>query len=366
MNKKGKIVINSLIVFLAIAIVFFFAIVKANPDTYINSCQVLNNDYETYILTSNVGSSSVCFTVQATDITLDCNGYSIEFASSINGIGASGIIVNADNFKLKNCVINQGSTSTQNMAGIHIKPSADGTNLTGTVAIYVNVNGTNVSAIRDEGTNTFMKNVVGVSHGANSEVFYESGENAIIRNCNFHAGGADSTSCYFENSNNSYMYAGYCWPSGNLNPSNMQVLSLIGTNYTTINHTNLKLNSERDFVYMLNSHHNTLNKMSLISGNNARYGLKVEGSTNNLFNELDTQMELTPATFGGDILFDSDSIDNNVSNFTFYRFPLSNLTRISFNDYSGAISINATNYTNSFPVGFTHVNITCVVSTLFS
>ncbi|MCK4809126.1 MAG: hypothetical protein KAS90_05875, partial [Candidatus Aenigmarchaeota archaeon] len=79
-----------------------------DPD--ISSCSNLSTAGSIYTLTTNVSSADTCFTIEADNITLDCDGYTITYSQSSVGyaINNSG---GYDNITIKNCNIIISSTT---------------------------------------------------------------------------------------------------------------------------------------------------------------------------------------------------------------------------------------------------------------
>jgi parallel beta-helix repeat protein len=74
----------------------------------ISTCQTLNTANEYYALDSNItDDDGTCFTIGATNITLDCQGYTIDGDADASGYGVIINNANYDNFTLKNCTIQQ-------------------------------------------------------------------------------------------------------------------------------------------------------------------------------------------------------------------------------------------------------------------
>ncbi len=79
-------------------------------------CGTLPTVGEYYQLQNNVSSTGTCFTVSAANITIDCNGYGINFSSSSAGRGVYSTVFNTT---VKNCAfINQTGTS-DNSYGVY-------------------------------------------------------------------------------------------------------------------------------------------------------------------------------------------------------------------------------------------------------
>ncbi|MEM4367801.1 MAG: LamG domain-containing protein, partial [Candidatus Anstonellales archaeon] len=80
-----------------------------SADNSIYSCSLLDTPNKEYVLGSDVFSQGTCFSVIADNITLDCNGYTIDFGNSQIG---NGIFANSvRNITIKNCNIRQTNSS---------------------------------------------------------------------------------------------------------------------------------------------------------------------------------------------------------------------------------------------------------------
>jgi len=75
----------------------------------VDKCSILGFEGETYTLVTNVSTSeTTCFTITASDVTLDCGEYSITITnpdtkSDYNGNGNNGIYSDKPNTIIKNC-----------------------------------------------------------------------------------------------------------------------------------------------------------------------------------------------------------------------------------------------------------------------
>jgi hypothetical protein len=95
------------------------------PEANINSCQTLSSASTVYKLTSDVSSpSGNCMFIDADDVTLDCQGHKITFSTAGVNANDHAIYINAnwhtsrgDFFKIKNCIIQDGSYLTGNTTG---------------------------------------------------------------------------------------------------------------------------------------------------------------------------------------------------------------------------------------------------------
>ncbi|MBI4018655.1 MAG: right-handed parallel beta-helix repeat-containing protein, partial [Candidatus Aenigmarchaeota archaeon] len=100
------------------AVIFAFLPVLSYA-TEQSSCATLSST-DTYTLTQDVAATGTCFTITASDVTLDCAGYLINYSqssSSTYGVTVSG---SAHGFTIKNCRIMKGSPTTSSGYGIYI------------------------------------------------------------------------------------------------------------------------------------------------------------------------------------------------------------------------------------------------------
>ncbi len=58
---------------------FSIAIAAAGTGTVVSACGTLGNSGTTYLLTANVSSAGSCFSIQASDVTLNLNGYTVTY-----------------------------------------------------------------------------------------------------------------------------------------------------------------------------------------------------------------------------------------------------------------------------------------------
>ncbi|RME54783.1 hypothetical protein D6777_02700, partial [Candidatus Woesearchaeota archaeon] len=86
--------------------------------TSINTCQELNTANEIYILNADVKSNSTCFNVTAENVTLDCQGYMINY--SANGTLGYGVYTDQINSTIKNCNLYEGSATTNGKHAIYL------------------------------------------------------------------------------------------------------------------------------------------------------------------------------------------------------------------------------------------------------
>ncbi|MDP3026070.1 MAG: hypothetical protein Q8N63_00030, partial [Nanoarchaeota archaeon] len=93
----------------------------------LNSCVDLDSANLVYVLTQNVTSTGTCFTVSAGNVTLDCQGYKINY-STAGAISTYGVYSDQDHTTIKNCTIADGNTTTSavNRHGIYFSEAGSG------------------------------------------------------------------------------------------------------------------------------------------------------------------------------------------------------------------------------------------------
>jgi hypothetical protein len=122
-------------------------------EIFIDACQNLTSPATTYKLTRDVDSESSCFLLDGDGITLDCQGHTITY-SLAGGLGDYAIIVNegrptntyrGDYFKIKNCIIQDGSYLSGNTTGsaIYLKEADHGEILD----VFINTSGYGITGL---------------------------------------------------------------------------------------------------------------------------------------------------------------------------------------------------------------------------
>jgi len=109
-----------------------------------NSCGTLGEANTTYTLIQDVNSSGTCFIISANNVTLDCNGYNINYSQG--GLDSEyGVYATKGYSTVKNCVITDGNETAaispnQGRHGIFFNgsSSSNGTLLNNNVSVYGN------------------------------------------------------------------------------------------------------------------------------------------------------------------------------------------------------------------------------------
>jgi hypothetical protein len=86
---------------------FLLLLPLAKADTYLTSCAVLDTPGETYYLTQDIIDSTapLCMNITADNVTLDCQGHTIDGVNATNTVGISAN--DRNNVTIKNCVLTE-------------------------------------------------------------------------------------------------------------------------------------------------------------------------------------------------------------------------------------------------------------------
>ncbi|MFA6489964.1 MAG: right-handed parallel beta-helix repeat-containing protein [Candidatus Micrarchaeia archaeon] len=260
-------------------------------------CQALTSDYS---LTGNETSAGTCFTLNADNITLDCNGYTI---SITGGTAAPSIDVNAVNTTIRNCVVRDTSATNVAMGAIRLRSNADSTKVLNTTvfsaghySLYVQSQGNNFT---DDNFTTTTQNAYGA--------YFSSSSNNVLTNVLFNKTATANT------------YSLY-WYYGDANTFTNVTVDSSNTRATAIYSASLYGVTNSNFT---DSH--------FIAYNQWAVGLQ-GGSTGNRFSNADVSATSTTAAYGFYIDFSpSNTIVNsnvNVSGVGIYVLSSSGDTRM--------------------------------------
>jgi len=90
----------------------------------INSCANLSSPNIIYKLSNNVNATGTCFTVSAQNITLDCQGYKVNYSSA--GTSGYGVYSTQFNTTIKNCNIIEGTSASGNYHAVYFNGATNG------------------------------------------------------------------------------------------------------------------------------------------------------------------------------------------------------------------------------------------------
>ncbi|PIY91900.1 hypothetical protein COY71_00690, partial [Candidatus Micrarchaeota archaeon CG_4_10_14_0_8_um_filter_60_7] len=100
-KNRAETALSRAALFFVLAIVLASASVSANPSG--NQCGSLDGNFT---LNASVTTTTTCFTIAASDVTLDCNGYTITYKTTAGATAYYGVYDSGyDGLTVKNCTI---------------------------------------------------------------------------------------------------------------------------------------------------------------------------------------------------------------------------------------------------------------------
>lgn len=212
---------KSLIILFLIGIFLFsFNFVNAGT-TNVTECGVLNITSETYELNTSLTSSFDCLTINATNITLDCNNYNISFG---NGTGGFGIVVSGDgggtgfdNVTIRNCYLIQNESGVNESAIFFGPDSENAIVYNNTIETYGNETVGIMLESNSVNANISSNNIyTNGTFAASGIEIADNGFNAIIENNLILTLGDDSSGIFLmDNVSEIVIYNNLLWVMGN-------------------------------------------------------------------------------------------------------------------------------------------------------
>jgi hypothetical protein len=92
------------------------------------TCGTLGNESTYYSLTDDVSSTGTCFTITAYNVTLDCQGHTVTFATATSGYGVK--VAGQRNATVKNCAFTQSGSLQTDSYGVFVEASGGSCNAT--------------------------------------------------------------------------------------------------------------------------------------------------------------------------------------------------------------------------------------------
>ena len=108
-------------VFLSLLLTIFL-IIPSFAATNVSSCMTLSTPHEIYTLNQSVNSAGTCFNITANNITLNCQGYSINYSQISLGFAVN--LINYNQTTIKNCQFYD--TGIDNSFAIYFNNAKDG------------------------------------------------------------------------------------------------------------------------------------------------------------------------------------------------------------------------------------------------
>ena len=255
----------------------------------VNNCTTLSTANTIYTLINNVNSSGTCFTINAQNITLDCNNYIINYSQG-GTANTYGIYTNQINTTVKNCNIYDGNITNTNTdrPGIYYYTVSQGTiennNLStwNGIGIYLSSSSNN-TLTSNTGTSKSLQGILlysslnntltsnmGISNSS-SGIRLASSSNYNILTNNTGTSNA-SYGIYLESSSNNNL-------TSNTGTSNASSGIHIGTSSNNTLTYNTGISNVYVGIAIQSSSNNTLTNNTGIS--NALVGIYLESSSNN-------------------------------------------------------------------------------------
>ncbi len=193
-----------------VVVIGFFVIVIINfasALTNVSSCKTLNTGNENYTINKSIASGHDCMIINASNITLDCQGYNITYGNDSGGWGifVSNSSYNGyDNVTIKNCIIIENATGGGEGAIFFGTLSKRAIVYNNTISTYntasygINFNDNSVSAdISFNNITTFEDLALGIYIGY-------GGNNSNIRNNNITVSGSTASGIYMRESSRNW------------------------------------------------------------------------------------------------------------------------------------------------------------------
>jgi parallel beta-helix repeat protein len=229
----------------------------------------LNVVGETYKLTKNVTSAGTCFTVTAANVTIDCNGYWINY-STAGTADTNGVYSNQFNTTIKNCNIVDGNLGDSDTTryGILFNEADNGTILNNTITIDESHA---VVFYNEANFNNLISNVLSADEGLGVLIYTGSIHNNLTSN---------TIKSYSENEAIYFLLSPYNFLlSNNITGYAQGAYFENSGNNILINNTLIGENSNGLAFYV--SPNNTLiNNTAITYGTSSNHGISISESSN--------------------------------------------------------------------------------------
>ncbi len=250
----------------------------------VSFCRNLNMANTVYTLIQNVSSPGTCFNITADNVTLDCQGFTINYSLSSS---VYGIVSNKINTTIKNCVIKQTSSSYVNAYAI----------------FYINVtNGT-----------IFNNSISTIGNSASGIELWPNSYNNNITNNNITVTGTSTNGIYFGTCSNNYVYNNNIYKTSTGN-GGITLASSSSNNhfyYNNITVTNTGVSGVR--LYFTSDNNTFINNNIKTSSGD---GIVLSSdSTNNIIKDT----VINASSSGASSIYSSGSGINNFTNCTFNK-----------------------------------------------
>jgi len=226
-----------------LAILLVFSISFISSATNVSVCEVLDSENTVYTLNRSINSSFDCITINATNITFDCQGYNITYG---NATGGFGVIVSGDggdtghdNITIQNCVIVQNESGGDHAAIRFGTGSENGVAYNNTLLIY----GIDTVGIMLEdnsiNANISLNNITTSKNESTAIILSPNGTGADVRNNVISTSGNDSSGILIgDNSTDGTIFNNTITTTGNLS-----LVDAMGGIFLEVNTSNINVSS---------------------------------------------------------------------------------------------------------------------------
>ncbi len=268
-----------------------------------------------YNLSGNLTATGTCFNIETENVTIDCKGHTINYSSA----GTLGYAVNNtggyDNVTVKNCVIVEGTATTNSKHGIYYDSNADnGTILNNTITTI----GTSSTAIRYDSSIgvTIVNNTMTTSgdNGYGVSVFTTTGPNTVTGNNITTTGTNSGYGMWISNANNTAITDNTINTTGTGTGYGILLSTSADNNTITNNQITTSSNSARAIYLLSSSSSNTIRKNTITTtGSTACYGIQLSVADNNLIDNNTITTNACSAIFMDSASYFNILLNNNLS-----------------------------------------------------
>lgn len=240
----------------------------------VSTCRNLNQAGAYYILTANISSSGTCLTIRAQNITLEGQGYNINYTMTGSGYG----IVNTggySNITIRNLSLNQNNVVATYSHGIYFKNVANSR----VENLFINTKGNSSRGIYLDSSNSnyFSGFNIATSNTGAYDIYSKSSNSNVFANFNISTTGSNSHGLYIITSNNNR------YPNLNVSTSGSSAYGIYD-NGDGNSFSNMNIISKYLGFYINSAGYNIVKDSSIISKSGYDYYLRNVGTTNSFIN----------------------------------------------------------------------------------
>ncbi|MEK6837979.1 MAG: NosD domain-containing protein, partial [Nanoarchaeota archaeon] len=307
--------------------------------TALVECQQLSSTEKVYTLLNNVYSTSTCFDVRASGITLNCQDYSISYGNLSSGYGIN--VTGVNSTTVKNCFFLHENSSVIYAPAIYATLANNSlfvnnkVNTTGNLSYGIEIfrsNFTNISKIAINTTGNFT---YGIS-------VLTSSRNNLTDNNVSTRGRSNTYGINITTSNNNILIGNTVKTSGT-NNKNYAIHLFSSSNNNVSSNTAIARGSDNTYgVYLQSGSNNDVssNTVNTSGTNSDNYGVSLIDTSNNIVSSNTVNTSGTDSNFGVFLSSSSYNIvkSNTITtsgtssdNYGIYLFSASNSTNVSDN-----------------------------------